>query len=215
MNAKTETKKIIIFLPALAACLPFASTDGTRAYLKSVYVHWRDGATACVSTDGHRLCLAQSSPDGIDAVKETLAVEPGDHEGIILTSADAKEIARWDVKKSVITAQHFATLEIKDNGKVVAKSWNGKFTRECEAIDATYPDYQRTIPQDDRPLIGEPTGFNAVFLASILTVARAGFSHKKSLSVTAHLHGSSNPAKFTMRNPDGDRATIVIMPMRV
>lgn len=36
-----------------------------------------------------------------------------------------------------------------------------------------------------------------------------------SCSVKAHHYGASNPAKFTMSSPEQDKATVIILPMRV
>ncbi|WP_167507047.1 MULTISPECIES: hypothetical protein [unclassified Mesorhizobium] len=217
MNAQTPTQKqkVVIYLPALAACLPFVSTDATRAYLQAIFIHVKDEATAYVATDGHRLCLAQPNKWRVLGVEEIFAPIAKEHDGIILSAEDAKELVRWDAKKADVEAQHYATMEIPGKSTVEFKSWDGKLQRICKVMDATYPDYARTIPADDKPLVAAPTGFNAAFLADIQKVAKAGFSHARIHSCVLHLFGPANPAKVTMSNPEGDKATIVMMPMRI
>ena len=45
------------------------STEETRYYLNGIYFHKSDsGELAAVATDGHRLALAQTTPQGADAL---------------------------------------------------------------------------------------------------------------------------------------------------
>lgn len=215
MNSKPNNK-VAVFLPALEACLAFASTDNTRAYLTGIYVHFKNGATKYASTDGHKLCLAETQRD----VSEALEIAVAEHAGVILPAADAKELARWatsdpEVPPHLVNAQMFAVMEI-DGNRLTFTSYDGKRNKVCEAIDATYPDYERVMPAPDKKTSAEGAiGFNAKYLSDILKVAKAGFSHPKSPSCRASFYGPANAAKFEMNNPDQDKATIVIMPMRV
>lgn len=213
MNAE-NVQIAIVKLSAFAACLPFASNDDTRFYLTGVYVHWKDGATAYAATDGHKMCLAQPSYiDGLDEVLGVVATPA--HIGAIIQKEDIKTLLSWVVKKPVVAAQDYAVMEIHPGGEVVFRSWDGKQIKHTKAIDATYPDYMRVVPADEKELVAEAVGFNAQFLALIAKVCKAGFSHAKTYSVKAHHYGASNAAKFTMSSPDQDKATVVIMPMRV
>ena len=60
-----------------------------------------------------------------------------------------------------------------------------------------------------------PIAFNAGYLAELQKVAKAGFSHRSALTCKCSFFGPADPALFEMKNPNGDRARIVIMPMRV
>lgn len=215
-ETNVELQKVAVFLPALEACLAFASNDDTRAYLTGVYITWADGKTKCVATDGHKLCIAETERD----VSEVLSIPAVEHASVIVQASDAKELTRWatddaDVPPQFINAQMFAIMEIQGDD-LTFTSYDGKLTKKCKAIDATYPDYTRVIPSPDKkPTLEGAIGFNAKYLADILKVAKAGFSHPKVASCRATFYGISDPAKFVMNNPDQDKATIVIMPMLV
>lgn len=215
---KATTEKVILHLPSLVACLPFASKDDTRAYLTGVYVHYKDGQTVYAATDGHRLCLAKPSPDH---AKRAEGIYEGPttkgHQGFIIAPEDVKEIVRWWAKRSSIAAANTACVEIcgTNGGKLKFRSWDGRMALKSRPIDATYPDYERVLPAKDKPLApAEEVGFNLAYLSGLKEVARI-FSHPKTLSAKCRFYGNSAPVAFDMENPDQDKATVVIMPMRV
>ena len=213
-NSNTD-QRAIVYLPEIAACLPFASTDQTRMYLTGLFLTWRGDVTACVATDGHKLCLATTTRQNIDSVADVFGGAPEQHDGVILQASDAKGLTRWISRNPSIIAENFAKLEIEGR-QLTFTSFDGKRVIQCEAIDAAYPDYERVIPADDKKLcLDSPIAFNAKFLADIQKAAKAGFSHRKALACKAHFYGPADPAVFTMSNPDGDSAKIVLMPMRV
>lgn len=212
MNDVKKPQTVIIKFAALAACLPFASTDDTRAYLTGVYVHWKDGATAYVATDGHKMCLAQ--PRHAVGLSDVLGEITTEHEGAILQRDDIRTLLSWVEKKPIVAAQDYALMEIHPGGELVFIVGREQI-KHSKAIDATYPDYMRVMPKEDKELKAEAVGFNAQFLGLISKVCKAGFAHEKTYSVKAHHYGASEPAKFTMMSPEQDKATVIIMPMRV
>lgn len=205
--------QILIHLPALAACIKCASTDRTRAYLNGVYVNWREGQTVIVATDGHILCKAQPSMATAQSVAKLLGFQPAEHEGVIVHVEDVKRLLKW-LQKSAIAAVDYALLEA-DGSKLTFTSWNRSETIKTEAISATYPDYERVMPKEGVERAATPVGLNARHLVVVRDVAKAGFAHSRSLCVEANLFGASNPTVWKMRNPSGDQACVVIMPMRV
>lgn len=212
---KPATEKVILHLPSLVGCLPFASKDEPRAYLTGVYVHWKDGQTVYAATDGHRLCLAMPSPDH---AKRAEGIYDGpttpEHQGFIIAPEDVKEIVRWWAKRSAIAAANTAFVEVCQ-GKLKFRSWDGRMSLKTRPIDATYPDYERVLPAKDKNLApAEEVGFNLAYLSGLKEVARI-FSHPKTMSAKVRFYGNSAPVAFDMENPDQDKATVVIMPMRV
>jgi len=210
-----DNLKIILHLPSLVACLPFASTDNTRAYLKAVYVHWKDGQTQYVATDGHRLCLAKPSINHVTSAEGVFGKTKEEHKSFIISSEDIKEIVRFWDKKTVLAVGKMASAEVNGN-RLIISSFDGRLSIKVNPIDATYPDYTRVIPPQGKHEIAGPVpfGLNMSYLADLRKVG-AIFSHPRSMAATVHFYGAEAPVKFTMKNPDGDEATCVIMPMRI
>ena len=109
------------------------SDEETRYYLNGVYFHERAGKLRLVATDGHRLGLAEVTPE--KKLPETMP-------GIILPRGAVPELVRIasDAKQSPIT------LEISEHRLRVA---HGDVEFSTKLVDGVFPDYDRVIPKQN------------------------------------------------------------------
>lgn len=109
------------------------SDEEARFYLNGVYLHEREGKLRLVATDGHRLGLAEVTPE-----KKL----PDSVPGIIVPRGAVPELMRVaaDAKQSAIT------LEISAHRLRVAHA-DVEFSTKL--VDGVFPDYERVIPKQN------------------------------------------------------------------
>ena len=107
------------------------STEETRYYLNGVYLHSADGKMKAVSTDGHRLALAE------------YAGHTEEFAGVIVPTKTVTMIG--------------ATSDIGDVSVSISatkiKFKHGSTTVVSKVIDGTFPDYTRVIPKNNRNVL--------------------------------------------------------------
>ncbi|MDR2007657.1 MAG: DNA polymerase III subunit beta [Alphaproteobacteria bacterium] len=117
------------------------STDETRYYLNGVYLHTTNNAKEehvlrCVSTDGHRLALADS------VVSNDIKIE----EGIIIPKKAVEEISK------LIDKVADEDLEIScSSSRICFKFSNIILTSKL--IDGNFPNYDRVIPKNNDKIL--------------------------------------------------------------
>lgn len=165
-----------------------ASTDETRAYLTGVYLHVVSGdktdngepALRAVATDGHRLAKADlPCPAGA-----------ADMPGVILPKKCVTELRKLaDEAKEI-------NLVVSEK-KLQAEA--GDIILTSKVIDASYPDYERVIPQGNNAelTVSRRSLMQAVGRVSIL-------SHEKTRSVRFGI--AEGQVTMTSNNPDQESA---------
>ena len=184
--------KITFTRPAmLFAGMTCASTDSTRYYLRGVQVEPSpSGGLLLVATDGHRLSLAH---DAGATVEGTLP-----ERGVILPTVNAamaklKEGTRAQAEVVTYDGRTFA---------VDGQTWH------APAIDGTFPDWRRILPDVTTP--GTGAGFNPRYLADFAKVA-AAFGEKNAPLV---LTGASTDAPHWVQLSGIPEWRGVLMPKR-
>lgn len=174
---------ITLPLSHLLAANEFVSKDKTRYYLNGVYLHARDNKIHAVATDGHRLIDIPS----------------------IEYSGDMAVIVPSDAIKKLKAVKHIAEVKITIDALKLKIEYAG-MTINCDAIDATYPDYMRVKPSGD--VVAIPSiGFNAKYLGDFAKV-------NKLLGLSTHIKfeffGTGSPCRITT-----DLYDAVLMPVRI
>lgn len=108
---------------------PCISNEQSRVYLNGIYLHVRDKRLTACATNGHTL------------LRVSLDVFPPTFEGVIVPDKSCAEFAR-------ITDDCDVTLEISKN-LIAIQAGDRRFVTKL--IDATFPDYERVIPQASAP----------------------------------------------------------------
>lgn len=163
-----------------------ASSDESRAYLTGVYLHVAKDADGtamlrCVATDGHRLAKADAPcPEGAE-----------DAPGVILPKKCVTEMRKLaDEAKEVKLTIGAKKVQVEANEIVLTS----------KVIDATYPDYDRVIPQ------GNPSELTVSRKSLMQAVGRVSIlSHEKTRSVRFGINGGM--VVLTSNNPDQESAT--------
>lgn len=125
-----------VLLAALCAVAPCISTEETRYYLRGVFIHGHqkpgaDGPTLrLVATDGHRLGL-YDLPDAWNAP------------GMILPHKAANVLAKLLKGAGDALVQISTTASGAERLHFEGPGWS----LETKAIDGTFPDYTRVLPQ--------------------------------------------------------------------
>ena len=206
-----------IELGKLQAANLFASKEETRYYLNGVLFEINGGKLHLISTDGHRLIKI---PVEIEGKKK-----PEDMKFIIPSSLIAK------IKK----ARGADTVELSINKDEITIAYDGG-TFTDKAIDGTFPDYTRVIPDQEAAVKNEKDrrkklaqkvaaaefaqggdvfeiGFNPKYLADFAKVNELlGF---KGSGVRLNAMDASSPVVVTMGGGMRDQYLAVLMPMRV
>lgn len=161
-----------------------ASSDETRAYLTGVYMHVVevDGAKLLrtVATDGHRLAKADMQcPEAAEEIP-----------GVILPRKCVTELKKLSDEAKEIK------LTVSEK-KIQAEAADIVLT--SKVIDATYPDYDRVIPQANGAImtVSRKSLQQAVERVSIL-------SHEKTRSVRFSV--GENALSLSANNPDQENA---------
>jgi DNA polymerase III sliding clamp (beta) subunit (PCNA family) len=195
---KLEGKTVLGIAPgelkaALRKMVPFMSEEETRHYLCGIYMAYSDCKLTLCATNGHILC---------EIVKELEAAEDGEFSLIIPAKAVKHLIAVMPKTKDV----PYILIKISEDCKEVEID-SEVFRYNFKAIDGTYPDYKKVIP-DGKVKMRE--GMKAGYLVDVL---KALGDHPVDISVD-NIKDSSNSAHLlTSEEAHGIRC--VIMPMRV
>lgn len=177
--------KIKVSKILLESALIFQAKKDIRYYLNGIC--FKADRRVC-STDGHRAFVG------------------GKHEGEI------GEDVILSVTKSPTKAYDYAEIDT-DTGTV---SYHTDATLRvgvglCKVIDGRFPDIDRIAPKEVNP--AERIAFNAGYLADIEKAAKL-FSPKFT-AVTLELNGPNSACAAKLKSPDGEEATIIVMPMRI
>ena len=151
-----------------------ASKDDTRYYLKGVLIEtYKDGKQGMIATDGHRLASLYMQP--AEEVASSYILSTDDAKKIILYGkAESKSIPK--------NSTDFIAVDIATDDKASLTVYIGLFEKTGElvkilnsfttkAIDGTYPDWRRTIPQQ-RDAISGGFEFNADYMADFGKMAK-------------------------------------------
>lgn len=101
------------------------STEETRYYLQGVYLHYADGIMKAVTTDGHRMALAEYKSHTTDFPG---VIVPSKAVGLIIAACELGDVS-VGISATKIKVQAGNTV-------IVSK-----------VIDGTFPDYTRVIPK--------------------------------------------------------------------
>lgn len=177
--------KIKVSKILLESALIFQAKKDIRYYLNGIC--FKADGRLC-STDGHRAFVG------------------GKHEG------ELGEDVILAVTKSPTKAYDYAEIDT-DTGTV---SYHTDATVRvgvglCEVIDGLFPDIDRIAPKEVNP--AERIAFNAGYLADIEKAAKL-FSPKFT-AVTLELNGPNSACAAKLKSPDGEEATIIVIPMRI
>lgn len=126
------------FADLLERVLPAACLDETRFHLNGVFLQTEGGIVRLVTTDGHRLALAQELGvigDGFACTK-----------GVIIPSKAARELVR--LYKSERKGDHRWTITVKDHLMFVR--CGSHWEMAIKLIDAQFPAFWQVIPADHK-----------------------------------------------------------------
>lgn len=176
--------KIKISKILLESALIFQAKNDVRYYLNGI-CFMPNGRIA--STDGHRAFVATG---GKHEVEENVIVS------IKKSSFKSYDYAIADTETKIVTFHD-------DNDLLL---WAGV----CELIDGRYPDIDRVIPKVKEET--DDIGFNARYLADIEKAAK--LFNPKYEAIRLELQGNSASAVVNLTAPTGEKAKVIVMPMR-
>jgi len=207
MKCQAETKSFVFTKAELKALLAFASEDGTRPHLSSVFFEPEKGSA--VTMDGHVLARVKNS--GTFKGRPFL-VHRDDLERL------AKATAARDTCSVTFEGRHPRVRAGELGVKLTVHPLGREDVPGSETmvtpVDAAFPPYEQTIPvYGDRKPVAR-VGLNASYLAQLAPIAKIC---SDSCGVICELGESAlDPALFTARDAKaGCEWTMVIMPMRV
>lgn len=204
-----------IELGKLKAANVFASKEETRYYLNGVFFEIVNGEAALVATDGHRL------------IKIPVKASGEDQKVIIPRQLIDKIKPVRGVEMCDFLFSSSGAIEIEYDGN----------TYKGEAIDGTFPDYRRVIPDQKAEIAAEQrrraklkaaerskkyaedhdvfeVGFNPTLLADFAKI-NAFLGFKNSGVRMTLTHDAKAPVVITMGGTNRDQYLGVLMPMRV
>lgn len=198
------------FLPANAvrAVAHAVSTEETRFYLKGVYVETCEhtNATILTATDGHVLLNHQLGDNAFGAPCPTKSRQPG-----FLLETDWKDKA-WKSKSlgELWVYGDFRTGLLQFVDTYNADNLVRVGVCEFEAIDGTFPDYRRVLPDFGAPA-GASACVNADLVATMASAHKTLLGTRNSLmSITAASESAPMAVRFKNCEMRG-----VIMPVRM
>lgn len=212
---------ITVSIDALRAALICASKEEARYYLCGVFMHrTADGFVRAVSTDGHRLIVAnlyrehadQKGPAWLDAG----VIIPADMLAAKLAIIDKAQghLDKGNRPVEIAFADNAPTLEVRDP--------LGFNVFKVKPIDGQFPDYGQLIggfggafDDDDRGEF-QPTAFDPKYLKSVGDIAtklgaKSVLSYSMPDDVAKNGERSKRPTLFTF---GGLGVALVVMPMR-
>lgn len=177
--------KIKVSKILLESALIFQAKKDVRYYLNGVC--FKADGRVC-STDGHRAFVG------------------GKHEG------ELTDDVILSITKSPTKSYNYVEVDT-DTGIV---SYHDAFDIRvgvglCEVIDGRFPDIDRVIPKETSPT--DRICFNATYLADVEKAAK--IFNPKWGSVVFELSGHTNATVVRLKSFMGEKAKIIVMPMRI
>ena len=152
------------------------STEESRPILNGVLWQLREGSTAMVATNGHRLAKMERPLDATGAPETDLIVPP---------KALSQVERLYDAGDEVAVARSENHLAFRSDGRVV-------YTR---LIEGPYPNYDQVIPKDnDKEAVASREGFAAAIRR--MAVVASDQTHRVRLSFDDGI------IKFRVQTPD-------------
>lgn len=163
---------------------PSVSPDETRAHLNSMKVEWEGEVVKAVSTDGHRLTLAEAKVDGVVSNFELLIPLKGVQEIRRFCEAASGDVTLVQSKSHVFLSTPSAVVSTK-------------------LTDAQFPPYQQVIPRDARDLATLPA-------AQVLEVVKAVAVASNEKTAGVKLTFSESRMRVSAESPEtGDAEDVV------
>ena len=158
----SDAPSIAIHLGALSGALDWTrktiSSDETRPHINAVRLSAKGGRLTAVSTDGHRLNVAEVDAPGTGDIEPTLLPR-----GAALALCRTLRPLRWDEEAPATVRLHLAEGRawFAVDGTVV---W-------AKLVDATFPNYASVVPKDRACEARVPLGPLRSFLCAADVVA--------------------------------------------
>jgi hypothetical protein len=169
----------IELLEALNRVLPFTARDDTRPVLQCVLFRVKDGKLTLVSADGFRLAVVKVDFDGDDG---EVLINREDLRGIANALRHAKRV-RVSLEKSGETLDGMRLIL---DTELIRYNWQG--------ISGNFPDYEKLIPSQPRPVGASFDTTEAIKAVSSLKVLAYAKSYPIDLTI--------GNGKLIMSNPD-------------
>ena len=231
-SVSVETVKklepITVSIDSLRAALLCVSKEETRMYLNGVFVHRTpDGFVRAVSTDGHRLLLANlyreaSDQPGPSWLKVGVIIPADQLAGrLALIDKSQDHLPKGNRPVSISFALGSKHLEISDAAR--------ESVFRVQPIDGSFPDYSKLIGgfggAFDDVEVGEfrPTAFEPAYLKSVGDIAtRIGAKQVVAYDMPDHAREVTKNGKTTIERDrsatlftfGGLGVGLVVMPMR-
>jgi DNA polymerase-3 subunit beta len=177
----------------LRAANVVASTEGMRYYLNGVSIEATRERVFYAATDGHRLVAFHHAAEWDDDTKEEERSL-----SIIIPKSSIEQI-------KINRREENGVLRSSDGRMWAIKK--GLSTIAFEAIDGTFPDWRRVVPEETS---GKTAQFNGDYLASFKKVARLAGAEN---TVPGVYHNGDGPALIDLGIIEHDYVAC-IMPMR-
>ncbi|CAI2038268.1 DNA polymerase III subunit beta [Serratia fonticola] len=168
---------------ALLSAMIFQAKHDVRYYLNGICFA---PDQKLVSTDGHRMFIGEHESESLS---ENVIIKLT---GPRFTSFECVEI---DTDTGVASY-------LNEHGSRVALAL-------AEVIDGRFPDYQRVIPQQSKPV--SEISFQASLLSSVEKVAK--LYNPKWQGISIKPNGANGAARIDIKGPHGS-ASVIVMPMR-
>jgi DNA polymerase-3 subunit beta len=184
-------------ISALKATAIAASTEQTRYYLNGVCVEHSPNGPIFIATDGHRL---------IASTQKWLEENPATFAPVIVPMSLIKRV-KVSRKFDIATM----TIEHKEGGAILISIYYAGATYAENAIDGTFPDWRRVIPQSCDGTISQ---YNPSYLADFAEAGRILNGGRCDVPVAVSYNGDS-PALVRFWHEDKPVQSFgVIMPIR-
>lgn len=126
-GAPTTTISASVLGALVAKVIGAISTDESRPHLNAMLFEWEGTTVRAVSTDGHRLHLAETTVEGVGNLTMLIPLSGVNQIKKLCEAADTVSIGRTG-SNAFFTA--------------------GGFTLAVKLVDATFPPYRQVIPRD-------------------------------------------------------------------
>ena len=188
--------KVTLNIRALRAVLVAVSTEETRYYLNGINLEFTPDGVVMAATDGHRMIVLRQ-PYGEHAATAA-------HASVIVPRDLVAKLKINPRMKTLDTT----TLTIGDDGRLTFEH-AGEMFGGLYALDGTFPDYRRVVPQD---LTGEAAQYDPIYLADFAK-ARKELGGDRTTSPIVRYNGEG-PAIVDFAWDTGFQAIGVLMPIR-
>lgn len=190
----------------VADVLPFVSTEKGRYHLQGILVRPElDGSLTLVATDGHRIVAVRVPADAVE-------MPSGAEQVIVQLDKDmvraATQASREYHKRNAPSFLPLFTIDTDGGAASITKETGGAVSQENTLIDATYPNWDRCLPDVSRLVPGSCAGFNSSCMADFSKIGGAG----KILSVF-HVENNHN-APMLVKIPNRGDVLCVLAPCK-